>query len=124
MNSLIDVFDDVLDDHLHAGGHQASADHERRHLAVEGTLMRLAGLALDPGAQAQHLDAMVQAAEGRLSLAANIPDASQRWAAAKAAVRVVPSRLWPALLHLAAAQDTSALGKRWRLFSSALRRRL
>lgn len=124
MNRLVDAFDDILDDHLQSGGHQPGGEHEQRHLAVEGALMRLAGQALDPGAQPAHLDALAQAAEARLALAADLPEASTRWSAAKAAVRAAPSPLWPAILHLAAAQDTSAFGKRWRLFTAALRRRL
>ena len=46
MHALVDAYDDVLDDHLQAGGHQPDGAHEARHLAVEGGLMRLAGLAL------------------------------------------------------------------------------
>ena len=41
--ALVDAFDDILDDHLQAGGHQDGGEHEARHLAAEGKLVRLAG---------------------------------------------------------------------------------
>lgn len=124
INALIDAFDDILDDHLRAGGHEGGGEHEARHLAVEGAMMRLAARALDAGAAEDHLAALAGLAEARLAVTADLEGAAQRWDAARTRARKAPSVLWPAALHLAAAQAGSPLGKRWRLLSAALTRRL
>lgn len=129
MTALVDAFDDILDDHLHEGGHQASADHEARHLAVEGRLVRLAGLALMPDAPEVELAAMERVAEAALAVKAGLDGAQARWEAASRRARAVPSAMRPAMLHLAARVDgggreRSALGKRWRMFEAALVKRL
>ena len=129
MGALVDAFDDILDDHLHAGGHQPGGEHEARHLAVEGKLIRLAGLALMTSAPGPDLDAMERVAEAGLALKAELPEAQARWDAARQRARAVPSAMWPALLHLAARVDAkgrepSPFAKRWRMFSAALWRRL
>lgn len=125
MNTLIDRFDDILDDHLHAGGHQPGGDHEARHLAVEGALVHLTGLALDPAASPRHLGVLAAVAEARLATIANLPGAADRWNAAASNARKVPSFLWPALLHLATpGPEASPLKRRWRILVAALTRRL
>ena len=129
MNALVDSFDDILDDHLHAGGHQPSGEHEARHLAVEGRLVRLAGLALMPAAPEVELAAMQRVAEAALAVKAGLEDAVTRWDGAAKRARAVPSVMWPAILHLATRVDgggkeRSALGKRWRMFEAALVKRL
>lgn len=124
INALIDAFDDILDDHLQAGGHEGGGEHEARHLAVEGAMMRLAARALDAGAAEAHLAALAALGEARVAVAAELPDGVKRWDAARAKARRAPSALWPAALHLAAAQAGSPFGKRWRLFISALTRRV
>lgn len=129
MNALVDGYDDILDDHLHAGGHQASGEHEARHLAVEGRLVRLAGLALMPHAPDVELVAMERVAEAALAVKAELEDAAARWDAAAKRARAVPSVMWPAMLHLAArvdakGRDASPFGKRWRMFIAALWRKL
>ncbi|OYW42990.1 MAG: hypothetical protein B7Z38_03165 [Rhodobacterales bacterium 12-64-8] len=129
MGALVDAFDDILDDHLHAGGHQPGGEHEARHLAVEGRLMRLAGIALMPAAPEPDLDAMAGMGEAALALKAELPEAQARWDAARRQARAVPSVMWPALLHLAARVDAkgrepSPFAKRWRMFSAALWRKL
>ena len=125
INALIDRFDDILDDHLQSGGHQPGGDHESRHLAVEGALIRLAGLALDPAAATNHLSTMAAAAEARLANVADLPGADRRWTLATAAIRKVPSILWPALLHLAVPDpEASPLKRRWRMFAASLSRKL
>jgi len=129
LGALVDAFDDILDDHLHAGGHQSSGEHEARHLAVEGKLVRLAGGALMPGAPEVGLAAMERVAEAALAMKAGLPDAQVRWEAARRGARTVPSVMWPAMLHLAARTDAkgrepSPLGKRWRMFCAALWRKL
>jgi len=126
MNALVDGYDDILDDHLHAGGHQASGEHEARHLAVEGRLVRLA---LMPHAPDVELVAMERVAEAALAVRAELEDAAARWHAAAKRARAVPSVMWPAMLHLAArvdakGRDASPIGKRWRMFSAALWRKL
>lgn len=129
MNALVDGFDDILDDHLRAGGHQPDSEHEARHLAVEGRLIRLAGLALMPAAPEVELVAMERVAEAALAVKAGLEGAAARWNTAARRARAVPSALWPAMLHLAARVDgggreRSALGKRWRMFEAALVKRL
>jgi phytoene synthase len=124
MNAMVDAYDDVLDEHLQAGGHQAGGAHEERHLAVESTLMRLAGLALAPDAERAGLEALAEAGAARVGLAAELDGAEARWEAAKAGLRQTPAMLWPAALHLAAASENGPLSKRWRIFRAALGRRL
>jgi hypothetical protein len=124
MNALADAYDDVLDDHLQAGGHEAGGAHEARHLAVEAALMRLAGLALASDADEAGLAALAEAGAARVAQAAGLEGAEARWSAARAGLRQAPAALWPAVLHLAAAGTDSPLGKRWRMFRAALRRKL
>lgn len=127
--ALVDAFDDILDDHLQAGGHQDGGEHEARHLAAEARLMRLAGLALAPWAAEADLSAMERGAEAALAMKAGLDGAAERWGAARKGAKAVPAVMWPAMLHLAArtdakGQEPSPLGKRWRMFNAALWRRL
>ena len=130
IHDLVDRYDDIIDDHLRAGGHEAGGEHERRHFAAEASLVRLAGLALDASASREHLDALSRCGEANLAIAANLSDADARWATARNAVRKLPSRLWPAIVHLAAARnpgkiaERSPLMKRLRMLSATLRRSL
>lgn len=124
MNALIDAFDDVLDDHLRAGGHQPDGVHERRHLAVESAAMRLAGLALEPAARAEHLDALGKLGEARLGLVAGLEGADARWEAAVSSMRGISPGLGPAMLHLAPDPDDGPFLRRWRIFAAALTRQL
>lgn len=126
INALVDSFDDILDDHLH-GGHTAGGDHEARHLATEGSLAKLAGLALDPKATPEHIAMLSQVGEARIAMAAELADAATRWATARISARKLPSKLWPAILHLAVVESEeeplSPFSKRWRMFRAALIRR-
>jgi phytoene synthase len=124
MHALVDAYDDVLDDHLQAGGHQPDGAHEARHLAVEGGLMRLAGLALVRDTDEAGLAALAEAGAARVALAAGLEGAEPRWRSAKTGLRQAPAALWPAVLHLAAAGAASPFGKRWRMFRAALGRKL
>jgi 15-cis-phytoene synthase len=123
MNDLVDRFDDVLDDHLRAGGHDASTAHGGRHLATEASLARLAGLALDPEATPAQLDALARCGEAHLARVADLPDAEARWSEARRAAGHVSAKLWPAILHVVA-RHPSPLVKRWRIFAAMLTRRL
>ena len=127
-SALIDRYDDILDDHLHSGGHQPGGDHEARHLAVEGALMKLAGLALYPAATPEQLGMLAALGEARLALSAELPDGAARWASAQRAARNIPGILWPAILHLAIADlpspPASDFTRRWRLFKAAFTHRL
>jgi phytoene synthase len=127
-STLIDRYDDILDDHLHAGGHQPSGDHEACHLAVEGALMKLAGLTAHPAATPEQLGTLVALGEARLALSAELPDGATRWASAQRAARKVPGILWPAILHLAIADlpspPASDFARRWRLLKAAFTHRL
>jgi phytoene synthase len=127
MNDLIDRFDDIIDDHMH-GGHTAGGEHEARHLATEGALIRLSGLALDPAALPDHLNAIASAGEAHVATLAGLRSAPEKWAAARKAVRHAPALLWPAILQLAVTGSSekppSPLSKRWRMLRAALTRRL
>ena len=126
--ALIDRYDDILDDHLHAGGHQPGGDHEARHLAVEGAAMKLAGLALDATASAEHLATLAALGEARIALSAELPQGAERWRSARQAAQKLPSALWPAILHLALADlpspQASDFARRWRLLKTAFTHRL
>lgn len=127
INALVDSFDDILDDHLH-GGHTTGGDHEARHFATEGLLNRVAGLALDAAATPNHLAILAQVGEARIAHSAELEGSAAKWTAASTAARKLPSRLWPAILHLAVDDTTeqprTPLSKRWRMFKAALLRRL
>jgi hypothetical protein len=136
MRDLVDRVDDIVDDHLSAGGHDVGGVHAERHLAAEASLARLAGLALDPAASQAHLEALSRCGEAYPAVLARLPDAVPRWKIAQKASRKLPHRLWPAIVHLAAARDpygttdnprTAAkapLMKRWRVLSAMFSRRL
>lgn len=126
MQALVDRFDDILDDHLQSGGHDPGEDHEARHLASEGALATLAARALVDGADADELARVAAVAEAALARKAGLAGADARWEAARAAVRQVRAALWPAVLpHALQGMETATpLARRWRLFRSALLRRL
>jgi phytoene synthase len=136
LNNLVDRYDDILDDHLHAGGHKADSEHEARHLAAEASLAQLAGRALDASATSEQLDAISRCAEAYLALTAHLSDAKQRWDSARKAARKIPVSLWPAIVHLAAVHDPhrtadnprtadkAPLMKRWRVLQAMFGRRL
>jgi phytoene synthase len=125
--ALVDAFDDILDDHLHAGGHQPGAEHAQNHLAAAGALARAAGLALDGTATAAQLDGLAVCAEAWLALQVDLPDAAHLYRRAVAAAHTLPPAQWPAILHLAATppgRELGPLGQRWQVFLAMLRRRL
>lgn len=136
LGGLIDRYDDIIDDHLHAGGHDVAETHAQRHLEAEASLARVAGLALDPSASASQLEALSRCAEAYPAVLARLPDADERWNAARKAARNLPVKLWPAIGHLAAARDPyraaddprtagkAPLLKRWRVLSAMFSRRL
>ena len=128
INDLIDRFDDVIDDHLRAGGHEESGTHEARHLAAEASLARLAGQALDASLNHSHLDALTRCGEAHLAVVADMSDAPDRWVTAQVAARELPAHVWPAMLHLSitapSGKKRSPLSKRWRIFRAALTHRL
>ena len=123
--TLVDRYDDVLDDHFHAGGHQPGVDHEARHLAVEGALMKLASLALHANATPEQLAILASLGEARLALSAELPDAVARWASARKAARKLPANLWPAILHLRdSVRPAGPLALRGQMFWRVITRRL
>ncbi len=128
IQELIDRFDDIVDDHLHAGGHRQDDDHEARHLAAEAALTRLAGLALDGGATPGQLDALTRMGEAHLANLADMPDTHDRWVIARVASHELPSQFWPAIVHGVAygphGEGRSPFSKRWRIFLAMLTRRL
>jgi phytoene synthase len=128
INDLIDRFDDILDDHLHAGGHQAGEAHEERHLAAEASLARLAGLALKSDLTPGNLDALSRCGEAHLATVAQLPDYHDRWITARVAAGSLPADVWPAIVHLAAdapkGQERSPFSRRWRVFKAMLLHRL
>ena len=129
LNALIDRFDDVIDDHLHTGGHDPASAHEARHAATEAALTRLAGLALEREIATAHLETLARSGEAHFAVLAELPDAPQRFAEAARLARNLPANLWPAIAHLAAARRVGAgafgpLRKRWRILQAVLSRRL
>ena len=129
LNELIDRFDDVIEDHLHAGGHNPESAHEARHAAAEAALTRLAGAALEKEIAPAHLETLARSGEAHLAVLADLPDAPKRFAEAAKLTRDLPAPLWPAIAHLAAVRKVGAaefgpLRKRWRILQAVLRRRL
>ena len=120
INDLIDRFDDVIDDHLHAGGHEESGTHEGKHYAAEASLARLAGQALDASLNRSHLDALTRCGEAHLAVMAGMDDSRDRWVTARVAAQELPAQVWPAIAHLAVdapkGAELSPLFKRWRIF--------
>jgi hypothetical protein len=128
IHELVDRFDDIIDDHLQAGGHQQNDDHEAQHLAAEAALTRLAGLALDSAATPGQLDALTRLGEAHLANLADMPDTHDRWVIARVASRELPSQVWPAIVHGVAfgphGAGRSPFSKRWRIFLAMLTRKL
>jgi len=123
--ALVDHFDDILDDHLGAGGHQPGEAHATRHFAAEAALARLAGLALSAKAGGEQLEALSRCGEAHLAAQADLPDAAERLKTAQAAARILPAELWPAIAHLAAAgPGQTPLRRRWRILRAIAARRL
>ncbi len=124
MNALIDAFDDILDDHMQAGGHQPGGEHEKRHLAVEAALMRLAGRALREDISETELAALTLLGEARVASLAELDDAEKRWNVARKASGKLRPALWPAVLHLAPGATDNPVARRWRIFVTAASRKL
>ena len=121
INELIDRFDDVIDDHLRAGGHEDGGTHEARHLAAEASLTRLAGLSLDRLARTAISSMRSRAAARRTSRCwPDMPDARDRWNTARVAARNFRRRSGPPSLTLPPDAPKGAarspLLKRWRMF--------
>ena len=122
---LVDRFDEVIDDHLEAGGHQAGQAHATRHMATEAALTRLAGLTLNARAPNEQLEALSRCGEAHLAALAELADAPERRKTAQAAARLLPAELWPAIAHLAAdGLSQSPLRRRWRILRAVAARRL
>src|SRR5579871_4266956 len=68
LNDLIDRFDDILDDHLHSGGHDAGEAHARRHMAAEAAMTILAARALVKHVAQTDLEALNKCSEAHLAL--------------------------------------------------------
>jgi phytoene synthase len=102
MQAVVDRHDDILDDHLAAGGHVAGAEHEQRHIDAEAACWRLAGLALSPDATNSHLQTLSALAAAEVAARGELPDATARWQAARTSARTLPSALWPAAAQIAA----------------------
>jgi phytoene synthase len=124
-HDLVDRFDDVIDDHLHAGGHQAGDDHAARHLAAEAAVTRLAGRSLKADVATSQLEALSRCGEAHLAAVAELPDAAERRKVAQAEARALPPDLWPAIAHLAAdGPGQTPLRRRWRILRAVAARRL
>lgn len=127
VNDLIDAFDDIIDDHLRAG-HEATQEHEDKHLAAEAALTRLAGRALDPDLGGLKLDALSFCGHAHLATVAQLPDFADRWVMARVAAEELPPSVWPAILHLVAdaphGRSRSAFSRRYRMFKAMLLHRL
>jgi 15-cis-phytoene synthase len=134
-NELVDRFDDILDDHLHHGGHDAGMTHAARHMAAEAAMMRLSGWALAKHVSQPSLDALDKCGEAYVAGVAGLPDAKQRYAEAARLTRRLPAELWPAIVHLAAAREAhrdaaglKPIGRpllaRWRVLQAMTSRKL
>lgn len=123
MLALVDAFDDVADDHLQDGGHDAGQAHAVKHMAAGAALMRLAGLAL-VDASAAELAALDRIGAAQVARLGGLSDAGARWTEARVAARGLRSALWPALAHLAVDADDGPLAMRWKVFRAVLMRRV
>ncbi len=125
---LLDRYDDVIDDHLHAGGHVTGGGHAERHLAAEGQLARLAAVTLDPSADGAALQAVELCGKWHLAVTADMPEAAAMKTGANLAARRLPAALWPSIVHVGLdagrASPRSALSRRWTMFRRILLRRL
>jgi phytoene synthase len=97
---LLDAYDEVIDDHAAAGGHQPGEAHEARHLALGGRLSIMAGLALSPVAT-DHAAALEAIGEAEIAWRGGLASAEDRMTRARRAARAIPAVLWPAIAHLA-----------------------
>jgi hypothetical protein len=127
INDLIDAFDDIIDDHLRSG-HEATEEHEAKHLAAEAALSRLAGRSLDANLVGLKLDALSYCGHAHLATVAQLPDYADRWVMARVAAQELPPHVWPAIVHLVAdapqGRERSPFSRRWRIFRAMLIKRL
>ncbi len=128
MQEVVDRHDDILDDHMAAGGHTPGGDHEQRHIEAEAASWRLAGASLMPAAPADQLAILAGLAAAEVSIRAGLPNAPDLWTAARKAARTLKPDLWPAAAHILAVDpdrpELGPLGLRLAIFWSVLTRRL
>lgn len=102
MQALVDRHDDILDDHLAAGGHMADDEHAQRHIEAEAASWRLAGLALAPDANDSQLASLERLAAAEVAMRAGLPGGASLWSEARNQARSLPPALWPAAAQIAA----------------------
>jgi len=128
MLELIDRHDDILDDHLAAGGHMPGDDHEQRHIDAEAASWRLAGLSLLPDATGSQLEPLTKLASAAVAIRGELGSSDDLWSAARASARHMPGVLWPAAAHIVAVSphgpSPGPTGLRLRIFRAVLTRRI
>ncbi|MEZ5938033.1 MAG: squalene/phytoene synthase family protein [Hyphomonadaceae bacterium] len=120
--ALVDRVDDILDDHIHASGHADSEAHFNRHADAEAALVRLASLSLADDPSPAHVEALERRARAQTAMVAEREGAAAQAAAARAALKDVPSELIPAVAHYAG-EGRPPLSMRWRIFRAILQKR-
>jgi phytoene/squalene synthetase len=119
---LIDRFEDVLDDHLHAG-HKATPEHEQLHVDQEAALNVLSAAATaGPLTDAERATMNVISA-AQIARQLESPSLARKSKAAAVAGRTLRSDLWPAIAHYAG-QDRAPLAMRWRILRAISSRKL
>ena len=128
MHALIDRHDDILDDHLAAGGHTADGEHEQRHIEAEAASWRLAGLSLSPDASDSQVEPLTRFAAAEVGLRAGLARAEMLWREAETSARRLPPALWPAAAHIVAsaprARPYGPTGLRLAILWAVLSRRI
>jgi 15-cis-phytoene synthase len=127
LQAMVDACDDVVDDHLAAGGHQDDAQHARRHASAEAASLQAAAGALGV-LRAEDGVALGTCAAAYLAARGASDDAAALWRDARAAARTLAPALWPAIAHLAVHAPGRApagpLGMRWRILKAIATRQL
>jgi phytoene synthase len=127
LHTLLDRFDEALDDHLSGTDHAPGGRHEARHHACEAGAIYLAARALNPSAAEVWREALEACAIAALSAKAGLPDATERFGSARRLIRGAPADLWPAVAHLATVRPGPApgpLGQRLAVLSAVFWRRI
>lgn len=127
LHALLDRFDEALDDHLAGTDHAPGGAHEARHHACEAGAVYLAARALNASAAESWKDALEACAIAALNAKAGLPDAPDRFRAARRLIRGAPGDLWPAVAHLATLRPGPAagpLGQRLEVLAAVFWRRI
>lgn len=120
--SLVDRHDDVLDDHLRAGGHRASSEHHKLHVDQESALNTLAAAAVGAPLSEDEQRSLEKISAVQVARQLGDPGVQAKSSEAGQLIRDLRPILLPAIAHYAG-QGRPPLSMRWRILQAVGLRR-